>query len=72
MQGQIIKKPRTGTDEPDQGRLKNGGCSYGKSCPILVPTVQKKSQGDRKCFEELYETTQRSGKLDLEHEIKGS
>lgn len=69
-QAQIIK--RAVTDEPDQGRMKNGGGSYGKSCSISVPTVQKRSQGDRKCSEELYKTMQWSGKLDLDHEIKGS
>lgn len=66
------KKPRTGTDEPDQGRLKNAGGSYGKSSPNLVSTAQKRSQGVRKCSEELYETMQKSGKLELEHKMKRS
>lgn len=67
----IIKKPRMGAGEPDQGRLKNGGYSYGKSRPFSVPTEQKRSQGDRKCSQELYEATQKYGKLNLNHEIKG-
>lgn len=67
------KKAKNRNRGKKQGRLKNGGCSYWKSRPILVPTVQKRSQGDGKCSEELYETTQKTGKLDfIEHEIKGS
>lgn len=69
---QIIKKPRMGADEPDQERLKNRGYSYGKSHPFSVPTEQKRSQGDRRCSEELYEATQRCGKLGFDQEIKES
>lgn len=66
------KMPRMGAGEPDQERLKNGGYSHGKSCSFSVPTEQKRSQGDIKCSEELCKATQRSGKLDLDHETKVS
>lgn len=65
------KMPRTRAGEPDQERLRNGGYSYGKSCPFSVATEQKRSQGDRRCSEELYKATQRSGKLNLDYNIKG-
>lgn len=68
---QIINKPRKGTDEPDQRRVKNGGSSYGKPCSISVPAMQNRCRGDGKCSEELYEMMQRSGNLDLESEING-
>lgn len=67
----IINKPRKGTDELDQRRVKNRGSSYGKPCSISVPAMQERCWGDGKCSEELDEMMQRSGNLDLEHETNG-